>query len=272
VNKYNFHPVAFLLTLATLIWLPISKIAAQDELAVVLNKLAEKTFDCTVLDTLEARRPDPRIIPALKSAFEARGSKEEKQKIAGTLLRLGERSDAYFEFLATYVKQAVDDRSPSFIMYDSQGRFVQGQFSPTFENWCAQNGKDPRAVAALQFDVYPRDVSELAKAQDARAAALFKTGLESPHPLVVCFSVEGLGRLQDTSAIPLIRKTAERSRAIAEAIAIALPWYSWPEAESLRIELEPNKRMRDFHFANVQSLQIIELKRVLSRRSENAQK
>jgi hypothetical protein len=58
---------------------------------------------------------------------------------------------------------------------------------------------------SLQFGTYPQDLEALASAQDPRAREIFRKGLDSPQPLVVVLSVEGLGRLQDAAAIPLIR-------------------------------------------------------------------
>jgi hypothetical protein len=241
----------------------------QDELSKLLERLTTNTLDVSVLYSLEGQPPDARTIPALAAAFEQKELKKEKQWVAATLLRLGEKSDRYFDFLAGYAREAVEDRTPSFERYDANGRAIRGQFSAEFENWCAQNGKDPRAVTAIQLGVYPEDVLMLAKAQDQRALDLFKQGLDSPNPGVVGYSVQGLARLQDITAIPLIARTAERLPIGARGIiAMQLPWYSRPEAEPLIARLVPDQGLRDSLKREVQMQQFAELSRALRRQGK----
>ena len=79
-------------------------------------------------------------------------------------------------------------------------------------------------------------------AQDSRAAELFREGLDSPNPLVVSLSVQGLGRLQDATAIPLIAKACERlPRSAIRGISMQLPWFSRPEADALMQRLTPDR-------------------------------
>jgi hypothetical protein len=244
----------------------------DDDVAGLVIRLHSERLDVTAIYALEAHRPDPRIIPALASAFDNRKSKRDRQKIAGTLLRLGERSEKYFDFLAHYAQSAVDDRAPSFAKYDSNGRPIKGQFSAEFENWCAQNGKDRRSVAALQVSEYPEDILALGEAEDSRSIPILRQGLDSPYPMVVALSVQGLGRLRDIAAIPLIASVAERFPEKSRAIAIELPWYAWPEAEALRVRLVPDRKARDFDAADVEAVRSIERKRVLSRSGVRVEK
>src|SRR5207248_1278425 len=129
----------------------------------IIGRLADGRFDKSDLFALEGHPPDPRIIPGLKFAFAHREAKNQKQAIAATLLRLGEKSDRYFDFLAVYAREAVEDRTPSFFRYDENGRAVRGEFSAEFANWCALNGKDPKSIAAIQVSVYLPDVLALAE-------------------------------------------------------------------------------------------------------------
>jgi len=248
------------------LWPAAPDALGQDTLSELLSRLASEQFDESVLQAIEGHPPDPRITPALEAAFGRRVAKSEKQEIAVTLLRLGDKSAEYFDFLAKYAREAVEDRTPCFIYVDANGRAVKGRFSPAFENWCALNGKDPKSVAAVQIGVYPRDVLFLARSQDPRAADLLRKGLDSPNPTVVAFSVEGLGRLQDAAAIPLIAKAYENLPEDGRvAVAMELPWYSSPEAYRLMERLVPDPKYRDFLAAEVQRLRLAESKRVLSR-------
>ena len=73
-----------------------------------------------------------------------------------------------------------------------------------FENWCAQNGKDPKSIAALQIGVYPESVLALAKVQDPRATALSPLGyVLAQASLFFDYKSRVLG--QDGGAIPQIK-------------------------------------------------------------------
>jgi hypothetical protein len=90
---------------------------------------------------------------------------------------------------------------------------------------------------------------------------------------VVAYSVQGLGRLQDVAAIPLIEKAWERLPADARrTIEMELPWYSRPEAEQLAVRLVPDPKTRDYDRRDVQRMQLLELQRVASRTSGTVQK
>jgi hypothetical protein len=229
----------------------------QDETTTLLMRLAEKSLAPSVLFGLEKQPTDPRIVPALQSAFDSRSAKEERQEIAVTILRLGERGDKYFNYLAGFVREAIEDSTPYF-------QTTRGQFTAEFENWCAQHRKDPRSVAAIQLG-YFEDVRFLAKAQDGRATELFRHGLGSPNPLVVVASVEGLGRLQDTGALPLIETAAERVPGAKGAISMQLPWFRAVEAYRLMERLEPNPKAREMYVIWVRQQQRTQIENALDR-------
>jgi hypothetical protein len=249
-------------------WLILSGIAGQDrQLTELLARLADKRFDRSILYALEGHPYDRRILPALQQAFESRVIKNEKQAIAVSILRLGGKSDKYFNFLADYARAAVEDRTPFYMKVDANGQELRGEFSAEFLNWCALNGKAPQSTAALQVGAYPEDVLALARAQDPRALPVLRRALDSPYPNVVSFAVEGLGRLQDIDAIPLIAKAAERLPQAQRVIAMALPWYARPEADALMERLEPDRRSRNFHKAQVERGRLLEIRQVLRRAS-----
>jgi len=237
-----------------------------DRLEMLLAKLANGRLSEPDLWALESQPQTEKTVPALIAAFHARVDKAEKQWISGSLIRLGERSDTYFNYLAGYAKVAVEDRTPYFVKYDGYGQSVSGQFSSNFENWCARNGKDPRAVGALQFQVYPEDVFILAKTQDLRARDLFREGLGSPNPLVLAFCVQGLGRLRDEAALPLIAQAILQVPAGSRpAVAGQLPWFALPAADKLFEQVTPDRRMRDMYRSSADGMQKSELDRIRKR-------
>jgi hypothetical protein len=181
----------------------------------------------------------------LKAAFENAQTKADRQLLAVTLIHLGEKSARYFDFLADYARRAIEDRTPSSLKYDATEQPVKGEYSGAFEEWCVQHEKEPKAVERLQSQ-YAMDVLMLARARDDRAADLFLRGLDSPNEFVIIYSVQGLGRLQLTAALPRIADTARRLPAGAAAgIGMQLPWYSSVEAYQLMERLVHDPRLRE---------------------------
>jgi hypothetical protein len=198
--------------------------------------------------------------------FASDNNKREKQWIASTLLRLGDSSPVYSDFLIDSAKDAIQDRTPLAFDYDQNGETIKGRFSDRFEACCKANGKDPRSVAALQFGTYPEDVLLLARAQDSKANASLRRALESANPLVVAYAVQGLGRLGDPSAIPLIAKVSEAFPVSARAvIAMNLPWFSSSDAFRLMEHLAPDPNARQYIVRLVQQTQEAEQENALRR-------
>ncbi len=234
-----------------------------EQLDALLARLAGEHVTEGDVEELEGQPQNERTIPALRAAFSRQTEKEKKQWIAGSLIRLGDRSDLYFDYLAGYAKVAVEDRAPDFVKYDSAGRGLRGQFSAEFLEWCARNGKEPRALAALQFGVYPPDVLALAKAGDSRARELFRRGLESPNPLVLGYCVQGLGRLHDEAALPVIGQAISRVPAGDRVVVSGqLPWFDTPAADRLFEQVTPEPRTREFWQKSVITMRQIESDRI----------
>ena len=232
----------------------------------LLQKLTSKTLDPRTLSLLEAQPQDSRTLPALRSAFDSSTDKHDKQLLAVTLIHLGDRSDVYFNFLADFAKEAVNDRAPNFESYDQQGRPIRGQFSAEYLNWCAANGKDPKALAGVLFGAFPEDVHQLARALDPRALGIFRAGLESPNLSVVTNCVQGLGRLNDTASIAMIAKAAQRFPASTRsAISINLPWFSSPEALRLMEQLTPDVSQRQYYIGLVNDIRLAEFDTIQKR-------
>jgi hypothetical protein len=237
-----------------------------EPVARILARIDGGQLDRSLMFELEKQGPDPRFLAALKAAFERRSSKDEKQILAVRLLRLGEKSEEYFDYVAQFARQAIDDKTPEAFQPDQSGHIVRGEFAAEFLNWCAQNGRDPKDVAAIQYGVYPNDMLLLAEAYDRRAVELFRRGLETNQTQVILYSVQGLGRLTEVSALPAIEKTLERLGADpARAVAAELPWFSNLEAERIMERFEPNPKMRDFNRQIVRKWQARDLD-VASRR------
>jgi hypothetical protein len=198
----------------------------------LLSKLAKGPVDQSVFAELENQQPEPRVILALADAFQRRQPKQERQWIALTALHLGDTSERYLDLLMFYAKEAIEDRTPLFFVYDATGQMVRGEMSREFQQWCRDNHRDTEALVATQFIVQPSDVRMLAKAEDPRALTLLRRGLDSPNPLIIYYSAEGLAAVNDEPAIAMVVRSCERlPKGTARFVATALAKYLTPTAD-----------------------------------------
>jgi hypothetical protein len=245
-------------------------ISAADRLDSLLSRLSAGPVEQRDLLSLEEQPADSRTVPMLKEIFAKKTDKKDRQLIAATLLRLGENAAEYYEFLAGYAKTAIKDQTPFFLKYDRSGTAIRGEFSTEFQNWCATSGEDPKVIAGLQFVTYPEDLLILARVQDPRSRDLFRQGLESRNPLIVAYSVQGLARLNDVDAIPLIARAADRQKPGDKfAIAMNLPWYAGGEASQLLQQLVPDTSHRIRLAQQVQRVRLAERERTLHRQGQS---
>jgi hypothetical protein len=232
---------------------------AQDSAASLPAYLKDRPIDEGVLLDIERQPVSRETLPGLATAFSQGGSKHDLQLIAATIIRLGDKSERYYNYLAEFAHEAIKDRTPFFVSYDNQGHAIRGKLDPGFENWCALNGKAPMAIVAAQMGEQPGDVLTLARVNDIRSRDLLRSGLESPNPLVVAYSVQGLGRIQDWDAIPLIEKASQRLNPGEHlTLAMQLPWFTGPQEDRLMRELLPDSHARDFFTRQVRGWQFAE--------------
>jgi hypothetical protein len=105
--------------------LPCAALLAQTELDTLLAQLPNGPLEST-LSKLENQPLDLRSITALQDAVESRHNKRDKQLIASTLLKFGNSSARYFDYLARYTGVAIEDQMPLFEKFDDQGKSVRG--------------------------------------------------------------------------------------------------------------------------------------------------
>jgi hypothetical protein len=124
---------------------------AQGSAASLPAYLKDRPIDEGILLDIERQPVSRETLPALEMAFSQGGSKHDLQLIAATIIRLGDKSERYYDYLANYAREAIKDPTPIFVSYDNEGHAMRGKLDPGFENWCALNGKDPMAIAAAQW-------------------------------------------------------------------------------------------------------------------------
>lgn len=259
-----------MLSLALALSLVQMSFAADDAVGSLLARLYGGDRSPALFYSLEEQPPDPRTLPGLRAAFQRTKRQQDKELIAATLIRLGEKSDEYFNYLSALARDAIADAAPFFLKYD-HGSAVRGAFDEGFLNWCALNHKVPKDTAAAEFGSYPAIIRMLAYSEDKRASDTFEDGLQSSNPLIVTYSVEGLGRLHEIDALPLVEKALERAQpGDRSTIAAPLVWFGVPQAESLLARFVPDVKTRDFVRRPIDLMKNIENERLLRRRAQSS--
>jgi hypothetical protein len=205
-----------------------SGFAQNTDIATLPDRIAARPFNMTVIGDV-LRSGDRALLSPLRQAFDETEGKREKQVIAETLIKLGDKDSRYFEYLAGFAKRAVESVAPAVL-------FVRGIMNPEFEPWCRDHGLNVEQEIVNQLKVYPEDLMALVSARDARAIDILRQGLASRNPMVWILAVQGLSVLQDRASIREIIATAGRfpASSIGFLLGGALAEY---DSEPVRLEI-----------------------------------
>ena len=164
------------------------------------------------------------------------------------LIRLGAPEDEYWEFLAEQAEVAIaqNHRRPYPLDLDEKGELVPGSLSPEFRAWCTEHQIEPAPFAMKAVTEEPGDVLMLAAVADPRSRSLLRRALESKNHHIVIYGAQGLARIGDTAAVPLVIEAGRRTpTAFHPFVGVALVFFDDPiaasEAERL---LEPERLAR----------------------------
>jgi hypothetical protein len=251
-----------------------SSLAAADiSLDELLDRLSAQPVKEAVLTAIERKRLDPRTKAALVTAFASASSKREKQSIAVTMAHLDVDTDGAVDYLMGPAREAIEDPAPSFIKYDSSGNSLRGQLAPAFENWCAVNHKDWRALVLSQLYEEPDDVLMLVRANSLRSLELLRKGLLSNNMIIVGYSAQGLARIHDTGSVAKVAEVVARlPQSSTDVVARQLPWYGTVDADALMAKLMPDLNIRTFYVRQVRSEQSFELAIITERAAASARR
>jgi HEAT repeat protein len=195
-----------------------------------------KSGDFGVLEVDQvARAGAAQVIPNLEDRFahteDARTDDAlMKGKIAVALVRLGDKDDTYWNYLATRAAAAIESDAPFQGSVDPQGNWHQ---SPEFTAWAKAHYGSPSEASEDARVWLPGRVLMLGQTDDPRAIPLLRRALWSPNYLIEAAGVMGLAELQDKDSIPLIIQAVQRAPAeAATAVALWLPYFDDPRAQS----------------------------------------
>jgi HEAT repeat protein len=190
----------------------------------------------------EARAAE--AIPDLEKQFAVVSDPIDKAKIAQVLLALGDKKDAYWNYLAELAKPALDTDAPSPTRYDAQGKSVP-DLSPEFVTWVQAHGQSPHEAGENEIYVLPGIVMMVGATEDPRALPLLRRALLSPNYQIEAAAAMGLAEIHDVKSVPLIISRCKQAPAeAATAIAGSLVYFDDPQAQKAVDTYVPNEEAK----------------------------
>lgn len=178
-----------------------------------------------------AKQGEVEAVPMLEEKFGRTKDALDKAHIASALVRLGDKKDIYWDFLAKQATIAIESGIPDIFAYDSQGKLIPGP-SPEFTSWSQAHNLSP-AAAQEQAISFLGAVMSLAVTKDWRAVPPLRQALSARNYMIQSAAAEGLAAIQDRESIPLIIDAVKKAPAEAGAvIARSLVYFDDPEAQA----------------------------------------
>jgi hypothetical protein len=231
------------------ILIPLAR--GQDQ--AVLDKLLAElnvTVDSGTLHKLQ-QYGGPRVIAALRVAFETREEKRSRQDLAITLIRLGDKDDKYYRYLEAFAKEAVDSDAPDVFVYGADGVPLKPvQWSPEFYAWSARHNMTIDAAVKQALQTFPSDIGLFAEAaMDPRGTELLRRGLQSHNLLVVSTCALILAGINDTASIPLVlqRINTEEHYPTAELFVDSIAKFNGGEVERRILGSLASPKLKEYY-------------------------
>jgi HEAT repeat protein len=173
----------------------------------------------------EARATE--AIPVLEEQFARVGETFDKARIAEVLVKLGDKNDAYWDYLVQLAMPALTSDAPNPWRYDAEGEAVPGP-SSEFLAWAKAHrlSPDPALIELIG------GVAFLGSTGDRRAIPILRRALLSPIYMNEIAAAKGLAEIQDKDSISDIIAACQKAPAEpARAIAQSLAYFDDPQAQ-----------------------------------------
>ena len=215
----------------------------QQTVEELISQLQRGQFDAATLHSL-ARARAVQAIPGMKQQFDAKQDVVMKMALASALVRLGEKTPVYWDYLVKYATSAVGNDAPFPTPFDSQGKVVREHLAPEFLQWAKAHNTDPNTAAETQIYVLPAYLGFLAMTGETRGLAVLRKGLSSPNYMVQAMAAKGLAKLQDIDSVPrIIEVCAKAPSDVAPLIARSLVFFNTPQASSAAERFIPDREV-----------------------------
>lgn len=216
----------------------------KDEVSDAISKASENNPESIYFVEQLALARAVQAVPMLERKFVHTQDVIDKAHIASALVRLGDKDDAYWEFLVKQATLAVESDAPDFMNLDPQAETSAGP-SPEFTAWANARKLDVQEAGGDAMYRLPGRIMLLSSTGDRRAIPLLRQGLLSPNHQIEYSAALGLAELQDKDSIPFILQACKIApEAVAPAIAESLVYFDDPEAQKAVDTYVPKERAR----------------------------
>jgi HEAT repeat protein len=146
------------------------------------------------------------LVPMLETRFVTSEDADVKARVARSLMDLGDKDNAYWDFLVQQAKLAIENDAPSPRCFSS-ANCVSGH--PTeYVAWARAHNVTEGSQAEKALDWLEGKVYLVSG--DPRGIPLLREALKSPYREIVSAGADGLARADDKDSIPLIVEACKR--------------------------------------------------------------
>lgn len=172
-------------------------------------------------------------IPGLEGQFHKTSDLQLKTKVAAALVRLGETSPEYWDFVLQRATLVIESGIPNIIFTDAQGVSVTDRWPPELIAWAQQHNTDINTAGLYAMKQYPAIILMLGETEDRRAVPLLRKALLVRNSLIVSMAARGLAQVKNNDSVPFIIAAIDKaSQLYKPVIAESLIFFDDPRAQS----------------------------------------
>jgi HEAT repeat protein len=157
------------------------------------------------------------LVPTLEARFVTSQDAEVKARVAHALVDLGDKDNAYWDFLVQQAKLAIESDAPSPRCFSS-ANCVSGH-PAEYVAWARAHNVAEGSQAEMAL--YWLEGKVALVSGDPRGIPLLREALKSPYREIVSAGADGLARADDKDSIPLIVEACKRFHDVDEVRVIA---------------------------------------------------
>jgi HEAT repeat protein len=170
----------------------------------ILNSMKQGSFGPTTQEQI-AEAEAGQLMPLLEERFVHSHDADIKARVARALIELGDKNEAYWDFIVQQAKLAIESDAPPSRCYSSTN--CKGHSA--YVAWARAHNAPEDSEAEMKFNWLLEERVQLVFG-DPRGIPLLREALKSPNNNVVWSGADGLTRAHDTDSIPLIVEACKR--------------------------------------------------------------
>ena len=171
----------------------------------VIDSLKEGTYGPVTQEQI-AEAQAGQLVPILEARFVTSQYAEVKARVARALVDLGDKGNAYWDFLVQQAKLAIESDAPS-PKCQSPANCISGH-PPEYVAWARAHNVPEGSQAEMALQWLPGKVGLVFG--DPRGIPLLREALKSPNLDIVWAAADGLTHARDKDSIPLIVGACKR--------------------------------------------------------------